>query len=112
MAKGSQSKEIVFNKLLEVFEGSFMYNNGKELRISMEENGDIVQIKVTLTAAKDIIESDAAGVSFTTGAAAFPSPKKKSVIDNGEPSQVTKNVEPTDEEKHNIESLMAALGLN
>ena len=112
MAKGSLSKETVFNKLLEVFEGSFMYNNGKECRIPMEENGDIIQIKVTLTAAKDIVESDAPGASFSTGAAAFPSPKMKSNAEVGTPAQAVTNVEPTEEEKNNIESLMAALGLN
>ena len=114
MAKGSQSKETVFNKLLEVFEGSFMYNNGKECRIPMEENGDIIQIKVTLTAAKDIIEPDAAGVTMSATPSAFPSPKTKATVSSGIPAQAApaKAVEPTEEEKQNIESLMAALGLN
>ena len=30
MAKGAVAKEAIFTKMLEIFEGSFMYNNGKE----------------------------------------------------------------------------------
>lgn len=51
--RGQDSKKIIFDKILSTFEGSFMYNNNKELRIPMLENGERVEIKVTLTAAKD-----------------------------------------------------------
>ena len=50
MAKGSASKEIIFARLLETFEGSFMQDD-KILRIPCQENGETVEIKVTLTAA-------------------------------------------------------------
>lgn len=110
MAKGAVAKQTVFETILKTFEGSFMYNNGKECRIPIEENGDILQIKVTLTAAKDIV--DASEGSTSAAPASFPAPKKASV-DNGTPAQApVKMVEPTEEEKQNIESLMAALGLN
>ena len=54
MAKGSASKEIIFARLLETFEGSFMQDD-KVLRIPMTEAGETVEIKVTLTAAKDVL---------------------------------------------------------
>ena len=54
MAKGAESKSIIFDKLLATFNGSFMQDD-KILRIPMTENGEIVEIKVTLTAAKDIL---------------------------------------------------------
>ena len=57
MAKGSLAKEKIFEKMLEVFEGSFMYNNGKELRIPFDEEGKLVEIKVALTCAKDLVGS-------------------------------------------------------
>ena len=43
MAKGAYAKEQIFAKILETFEGSFMYNNGKELRIPFDEGGNICQ---------------------------------------------------------------------
>ena len=33
MAKGAQAKIQVMNKLMEVFDGAFLYNDGKEIRI-------------------------------------------------------------------------------
>ena len=106
MAKGAASKEIIFAKILETFEGSFMYNGGKELRIPMTENGDEIQIKVALTAAKEnvypesSISSPAAVAQETVTASAFPEPKP-----------VRKPIEPTEEEKANVEALLKSLGL-
>lgn len=48
--KGAAAKEIVAKKILDTFPGSFQYE--KEIRIPMEENGEVVQIKCTLTCAK------------------------------------------------------------
>ena len=53
MARGSTSKEIITAKILSMFEGSFI--NGKEIRLPMMEDGSPIEIKVTLTAAKDIV---------------------------------------------------------
>lgn len=110
MAKGAVAKQEIFEKMLEMFEGSFIYNNGKELRIPWDENGVELQIKVALTCAKDIVSkeagSEAVKVAATKGAAApkeedaligFPVPRKK--------------LEPTPEEKQNIEDLLISLGL-
>lgn len=71
-ARGSLSKEVITQKLLETFEGAFVY--GKEIRIPMMEDGSLLQIKVTLTAAKENVESGAdtatptAAISIPTGA--------------------------------------------
>ena len=104
MAKGAVAKEQIFAKMLENFEGSFMYNGGKELRIPWDENGVEVQIKVTLTCAKDNVSSNGEAVVKTAAAAtepvstsAFPTPKKIA--------------EPTEEEKQNVADLLSALGL-
>ena len=61
MAKGQISKDIIAKKLLETFEGSF--KNDKEIRVPMTENGEIVEIKITLTAAKDVLGSAEAAIS-------------------------------------------------
>ena len=57
MAKGTQAKEAIVQKILDTFEGSFKYD--KEIRIPFEENGEIIQIKVTLTCAKTNVENGA-----------------------------------------------------
>lgn len=105
MARGAVAKEIVFKKILETFEGSFMYNGGKECRVPIDENGNEIQIKVTLTAAKDNVNPNGE-VSVKPAATAqeedaprnFPAPKER--------------VEPTAEEKQNVEDLLKALGLD
>jgi hypothetical protein len=95
MARGSESKQKVINKILETFEGSFLYGS-KELRIPMEEDGQRVEIKVALTCAKTNVGGDGASVG----------------------SQVESNVAvnvpaaaPSEEEKQNISDLMSRLGL-
>ena len=103
MTKGALAKEEIFNKMLETFEGSFMYNNGKELRINWDENGSPVQIKVTLTAAKEAVSvegevENAAVIKETASTSNFPEP-------------AAKIAEPTPEEKQNVEDLLKALGL-
>ena len=99
MAKGTESKNIIFAKLQEVFPDTFWEDQGKILRIPLDENGVRVEIKVTLTAAKtnlgeekNVIDSNSE-ISFSTGGS----------------EKVT--IEPTQEEKATISALIASLGL-
>ena len=102
MARGSQAKLEITKKLLEVFPNSFMYNEGKEIRIPVIENGEVIQIKVTLTAAKTNV--DIGGDTAVPGSAAAP---VKATV--SQPSGEI--VEPTAEEKENVANLLASLGL-
>lgn len=104
MARGSLAKEEIFSKILETFEGSFVYNNGKEVRIPWMEGDNLVQIKVTLTCAKDNV--DPTGEVLVKSAA----PKEEGVP-TGFPTP-HKKVEVSEEEKKNVEDLLSALGLN
>ena len=104
MARGSESKEKITNQILATFEGSFKYD--KEIRIPIMENGELVQIKVTLTAAKTNVDmgGDVAipGQDLVTG-------MKQTVA--GEVSKVkTASIEVTEEEKANVRNLMQSLG--
>ena len=101
-AKGSISKEIIVQKILDTFDGAFKFD--KEIRIPMIEDGAEVQIKVTLTCAKTNVESgmDTAIPGAITATTATPTPK---VIDNHGIAEVT------EEEKQNVLKAMAALGL-
>ena len=91
MARGSQSKETITKKILETFEGSFI--NDKEIRIPIEENGEVIEIKCVLTAAK--VNVGNAG------------------------TQVTSSIEPkepasgmiTEDEKKEVTDLISKLGL-
>lgn len=81
------------NKILEVFPNSFI--NGKEIRICGNENGEEVQIKVTLTAAKENIVNETA--EKPTAAATTPTDDY--------------TVEITPKEKRTVAEMLAALNL-
>lgn len=60
MGKGAKSKEQITNILLKAF-GDRAFLNGKELRLNWAEDGEPLQIAITLTMKKDFIEN---GLSF------------------------------------------------
>jgi hypothetical protein len=105
MARGSSSKTVITNKILETFDGAFLYNDGKEIRIPILEDGEIVQIKVTLTCAKTNVEPD--GDNVLPGAAAAESSGAE-VASQPTSSRV---IEPSDEEKENVRKLLERLNL-
>ena len=94
-AKGTESKCIIFNKLKEIYLNSFWEDENKILRIPMNEGGNPIEIKVTLTAAKNILGNGAVESAFP--AASEP--------------VVEKPVEMTEEEKENVATLLASLNL-
>lgn len=96
-ARGSVVKEQVAQKILEVFPGAFAYE--KEIRVPMTENGELIQIKVTLTAAKTNVESP-----FDENAGPIASAPV-------EAKPVATVIEPSAEEKKTVADLMAKLGL-
>lgn len=116
MAKGQVSKAQITNKLLEIFDGAFLYNDGKEIRIPMIEDGNEVQIKVALTCAKDnvipgadnALPGAAAQTKTDNSVYTFGTTMSATVTENKEIKPV---VEPTAEERANVKSLLEALGL-
>ena len=107
MAKGSESKSIFYAKILETFEGSFMYNDGKEIRIPFKEDGKDIQLKIVATCAKDNVEPG--------GDAAVPGVKatKATIAEGAEPvfEDVSKVIEPSQSELDAVNNLMSQLGL-
>ena len=63
--KGQIIKKEIQAKILELFPGSFLYNDGKEIRICGIEEGAEVQVKVTLTAAKTNVSPDGEAIFAT-----------------------------------------------
>ena len=97
MARGSQSKESITQTILNTFQGSFVY--GKEIRVPMDENGERVEIKITLTCAKENVGGGEANSVENGGAvSAFNIDNPASAI-------------PTEEEKKNISDLLNRLGI-
>lgn len=107
MARGAEAKANVSKQILAAFEGSFLYNDGKEIRIPMIENGEQVQIKVALTCAKENVEMGADN--------AIPQPKTEDFSFPNPNAPVTpteqKIVAPSEQEKQKVADLLAALGL-
>ena len=96
MARGSQAKEVIWSKLKEVFPELFIV--GKEYRIPMIEDGETIEIKVTLTAAKDVIG----------GAVAKPSVES----DTASPVEVkVEDISPTPEEMKEVRDFLKELDL-
>ena len=96
MARGAKAKEEVIAKILETFSGSF--KNDKEIRIPIQEDGEIIQIKVALTAAKVNVSPDGEDAIFMNNTSTTPAELAKSSI-----------VEPTEEEKRNVEEIIRNL---
>lgn len=97
MARGAASKQIVIDKILSTFDGAFLYNGGKEIRIPIQENGEIIQIKCVLTASKTNVEADGGA---STSATLNP------IADNTMPfAEITK------EEAAQVDNIIERLGL-
>lgn len=101
-AKGSILKQEVAEKILAAFPGSFLYNDGKEIRINGLEEGQKLQIKVTLTCAKVAVEGGEDVI--LPGEAA---------IEGVKPARTNEKIpqEPTAEEKERLAALLDKLGL-
>lgn len=96
MARGALAKEEVTSKILATFEGSFV--DGKDIRIPIVENGEIIQIKCALTAAKTNIDPNSDGD--------FPMP-----INTPPTSAPNEPIAPTEDEKAAVAALLKSLNL-
>ena len=113
--KGQESKKVITQQILETFEGAFV--SGKEIRIPFTEDGVPVQIKVSLTAAKDIIENPNGNLSSPSVSEVSKITVKDSKIvakdedfSFGDSITAPRNTtEPSQEEKETVKKLMEKL---
>lgn len=98
--KGAILKQEIAQKILETFPNSFLYNDGKEIRINGMENGIATQIKITLTTAKVPVEG---GDSVITNSST-------ETVVSAQPAEKVPD-EPTAEEQKRLQDLLAGLGL-
>ncbi len=103
-ARGSILKQEVAEKILAAFPGSFLYNDGKEIRINGIENGESLQIKISMTCAKVAVE----GGDDTV----LPGEKTAATTDV-RPTGTNEKIpqEPSAEEKERLKTLLDKLGL-
>lgn len=92
-AKGSATKEKISNLILQIFPNSFI--NGKELRICGIEDGEEIQIKLTMTAAKENVSHES-----QRGDSELPAPILSSI-----------DSMPTEEELENVRRLIDKFNL-
>lgn len=104
--KGQASKEALIQELLNYF-GDRAFQYDKEIRVNMVEDGQLTQIKLTLTAAKVIVNAG--------GDAAVPGGAVEEIA--AAPVQATldapkvANIETSAAEKENLSKLLRSLGL-
>lgn len=96
--RGAVAKQEVINKILEVFPNAFIYD--KTVRIPTMEDGQEIQIKLTLTAAKDLVAPD----TDKAVPAATSTPKQPTGV------VLAETIQPTSEEKANVERFLKAIG--
>jgi hypothetical protein len=103
-AKGSIAKEEVKRKIIQCFGQDKVFESDKKLYINTTENGEPVQIAITMTCPKNLVSPTG---GFAAPALNFEDDDDSSSI--GKP--VSQNMEITPEEKKNIADLMERLGL-
>lgn len=103
MAKGQDSKNMLFKALMEKYPNSFWEDENKILRVPFNEGGSRIEIKVQLTAAKvNLRESD------NDNMATFGNDS----IQNSKGSiEFKTDIEPSQEELANVQAMLKALDL-
>ena len=95
-ARGTVAKQEVTEKLKEVFGDNFIGEYEKKIYVWANDGGDRVRIAITLTCPKVQIET---GEVIADSDSAFPT------------TVSAQSIEFTDQEKKNLEDLMARLNL-
>lgn len=93
MARGSIAKEMITNKIIDCFGSDFVGVFDKKIYLWSEENGEKLQVCLTLTCPKTLVGQDNA------------------TSDVGVVNSVTNSVEISDQERKTVEDLMNKLGL-
>jgi hypothetical protein len=106
MAKGSIAKEKIQNKIAEALGQDYIGEFNKKIYVWANENGERIQIAITLTCPKEPIEIPDNLVQDDGDWDFSDEPKAKTVaVTNAAPAEIT------EQEKQNIADLMARLGL-
>lgn len=97
MAKGSASKTLITNQILETFPNAFISADGKSIRFSVSEDGENFEIAATFTVKKDIERAETTEIVMDTITSSIAE-------DNETPA-------PSAEEVSAVSKLLSAIGL-
>lgn len=106
MARGNEAKEKLINKIIAALGDNYLGMFDKKYYFTMSENGEQVQVAISMTCPKTPVEF-AAGVE-NSGDWDFSDEQPKvsnSAVSNAAPAEIT------EQEKQNIAELMSRLGL-
>ena len=106
MAKGQISKDNIAKELLAYF-GDRAFKYDKEIRVNCQEAGELVQIKIALTAAK-VAVTEGGDEAMPGDIAIAPQTESAVMFNAKEQGSVA---QPTETEKHNVAELLKSLGL-
>lgn len=93
-ARGSVAKTLIGTAILQVFPGAFIDSDQKTIRIPTNVEGEPLEIKITMTCAKDVIGKGGQASSIVTTKQAVPQDR-----------------EMTDEEIKEVKAIIQRLGL-
>lgn len=104
MAKGAVAKQNVINKLQAAFEADYIGEYDKKYYVWSQENGERVQIAISLTCPKVPVE---VSTTAATGDFNFEDDAPATVVAAGgfQPAEIT------EDERDKVRDLMKALGL-
>lgn len=106
MAKGNEAKEKLINKFIETAGDSYLGMFDKKYYFMSNENGEQVQVAVSMTCPKNPVEFAATADSDGDWDFTDETPKTtNTAVMNAAPAEIT------EEEVANIEALMKRLGL-
>lgn len=99
MARGTVAKEIVYSKIMEAFGDDVVGMQDKKLYVWANDGGERVQIAITLTCPKSFVEIEGT-----------PKSPSNPVVVSFDEATPRKPAEISQEEKDNINALLAGLG--
>ena len=106
MAKGAIAKQNVTKKIQEIFGADFIGEVDKKIYVWTQENGERVQVAISLTCPKTPIEVSGTPIPTFSGGMDFESMGVATVAPaNSAPAEIS------EEEKQTVADLMARLGL-
>lgn len=107
MAKGAIAKEVVAKKIAQVFGADFVGEFDKKLYVWAEENGEKVQIAISMTCPKVPVGAETIDFKAEPGDSLNFEDMSAAPITGG----AATSAEISETEKKNIAELMARLGL-
>lgn len=110
MARGTQAKNAVIEKIKEAFGSDYVATVDGKIYVWQKENGEKLQIAISLTCPKVMVEAEGAATTVTPANLDFGGGWDFEAMDQ-KTTVPEKSKEQDQEELDNIEAMMRSLGL-